>query len=959
MIRTRGRKIYRDVLARKGRTALVSIAIFIGVLGTIALFSLSDIIVSQLREDIKEDELSMITLFTAIDFGEAAGENGSIDPQKVSPESVLPILRDTERVPGIVTATAFFQEFSYIKLKESDKDFEQVMLNADSESYDERLPIEPMRLLEDRGDNPRFPIEGANEIAIEQRMAEKYDLDVGDTVWFRILTPSEDGEIGHIEEWTITGIVFHPYAQSPNSYIYSHISDANYITGLTGVSGFRTRFVDFSTAEDQEETLKTVLRNNTPYTAVFTQVADPAQNELIQGAQTLAGTMSFLALVALIVSGFLVINVITSIVVEQRRQIGVMKSMGATRGDNFIMYSGIAFSYGIIAVIPAVILGIPLGNAAAQALAPQLNTVLDGFQYSPPSIILGIIVGLAVPVIASIIPVFNGTKVRILEAMTDLGIDAKYGSGPVAKLIEKLPIPITIRQGLSNVSIKKSRLFFTVITLSIAVGAFMGIFAVFNSLTDGINQFIDSYNVQVAVIPKQIQEPDRLIQVLETNFVQNSDSPIKSVEPGFNIQVEFEGYEPAASSGGPPGIFAYGYDINSDDPAFRFDVDEGQPLSDATGQNGVIFSSLLASNMDKSLGDDVVMKVSGASETLKIVGISDFPLDQVWLDWRTLARVSGYEVGSGTLPAPNEYFTTVSVDDSPVATIGIDENVAAVLPYDAGEGLVAGERQVIISQSYADSGGYEVGSEISLTATTDTSRSQVFTIAGIFTIPEGFADQLGSDGDAIPDEAIGVYWRELADLEGLGGGGTPVPQMLFMNTNLDDPTADEIDDIIDEVNEVLLDEGINADSFNFVSLVDQISQAFFIIQTVLQAVALLIALVGALGLLTTLSMSVYERQKEIGVMRSVGAGSMTVSLQFLTEGLVVGFIAWLIGLPLAYLIEVLLLGVTGFDETFPATFPVLGAVIGFVGMMVITTIASLWPSISASRKTVSDILRYQ
>ncbi len=33
--------------------------------------------------------------------------------------------------------------------------------------------------------------------------------------------------------------------------------------------------------------------------------------------------------------------------------------------------------------------------------------------------------------------------------------------------------------------------------------------------------------------------------------------------------------------------------------------------------------------------------------------------------------------------------------------------------------------------------------------------------------------------------------------------------------------------------------------------------------------------------------------------------------------------------------------------------------IGLIGMLVVTTIASLWPSLGAARKTVSDILRYQ
>ena len=50
----------------------------------------------------------------------------------------------------------------------------------------------------------------------------------------------------------------------------------------------------------------------------------------------------------MIVSGFLVTNVISAIVLEQSRQIGVMKSLGATRWDNFLMYSGIALTYGMI-----------------------------------------------------------------------------------------------------------------------------------------------------------------------------------------------------------------------------------------------------------------------------------------------------------------------------------------------------------------------------------------------------------------------------------------------------------------------------------------------------------------------------------------------------------------------------------------------------------------------------------
>jgi ABC-type antimicrobial peptide transport system permease subunit len=116
--------------------------------------------------------------------------------------------------------------------------------------------------------------------------------------------------------------------------------------------------------------------------------------------------------------------------------------------------------------------------------------------------------------------------------------------------------------------------------------------------------------------------------------------------------------------------------------------------------------------------------------------------------------------------------------------------------------------------------------------------------------------------------------------------------------------------------------------------------------------------VGAIGLLATLSMAVFERQKEIGVMRSIGAGSVAVAGQFLVEGILVGVIAWVIGVPLSILLAqglaaALPFGVTDID------YPPISLLIGLAGMIIVATISSLWPSISAARKTVSEILRYQ
>ena len=70
----------------------------------------------------------------------------------------------------------------------------------------------------------------------------------------------------------------------------------------------------------------------------------------------------------MIVSGFLVTSIINSIVGEQKRQIGVMKSLGASLWNNFVIYVGVAMAYGVIGTVPGVATGAYLGSLMATSL---------------------------------------------------------------------------------------------------------------------------------------------------------------------------------------------------------------------------------------------------------------------------------------------------------------------------------------------------------------------------------------------------------------------------------------------------------------------------------------------------------------------------------------------------------------------------------------------------------------
>ena len=206
-----------------------------------------------------------------------------------------------------------------------------------------------------------------------------------------------------------------------------------------------------------------------------------------------------------------------------------------------------------------------------------------------------------------------------------------------------------------------------------------------------------------------------------------------------------------------------------------------------------------------------------------------------------------------------------------------------------------------------------------------------------------------------------MEWRALARLVGSTlPTGEAAPTLVTVQMTNANPTVDQVDDIIDEIDEVLLSNGIAATQVNQVEVAEDLAEMVATFGLMFELAAIVMAAVGAIGLLSTLSMSVFERQREIGVMRSIGASSFTVTSQFLTEGMLVGMSAWIVAVPLSYLLAQGLISSLGMDEFIEGIgMEPIALVIGLIGMIVITVLASLGPSLGAARRTVSTILRYQ
>ncbi len=126
--------------------------------------------------------------------------------------------------------------------------------------------------------------------------------------------------------------------------------------------------------------------------------------------------------------------------------------------------------------------------------------------------------------------------------------------------------------------------------------------------------------------------------------------------------------------------------------------------------------------------------------------------------------------------------------------------------------------------------------------------------------------------------------------------------------------------------------------------------------------ALLLAAVGGLGLMGTMSINVLERTREIGVMRAIGASDGAVARVFVVEGIVIGALSWLLGAPLAFPVSKLLsdsVGIAFFNWPLSYTFSTSGALLWLAVVVVLAALASFVPAWNASRLTVRDVLAYE
>jgi len=105
--------------------------------------------------------------------------------------------------------------------------------------------------------------------------------------------------------------------------------------------------------------------------------------------------------------------------------------------------------------------------------------------------------------------------------------------------------------------------------------------------------------------------------------------------------------------------------------------------------------------------------------------------------------------------------------------------------------------------------------------------------------------------------------------------------------------------VMGTVRDTILNQGLLVSSLS--DTVDQANQIFSIVRIVLMTFGLIALIVSAIGMFNTMTIALLERTEEIGIMKSIGASDGSVSMMFIMEATIMGFLGGLVGIGIGLL----------------------------------------------------------
>jgi putative ABC transport system permease protein len=210
-----------------------------------------------------------------------------------------------------------------------------------------------------------------------------------------------------------------------------------------------------------------------------------------------------LLLVALLLALILLLSSITSLVTQQTPVIGTMKTLGATRARIVRGYTTTILIYCLVATPLGIGLGILIGGQAASALATSIPIAPGPAVVSAATLGLAVAIGLAVPILAALLPLWLASRISVREALSAwgvAGVEDRTG-GPAARFASRrlTRVPQTVWLGLRGLFRRPWRAALSIVTVAIAAAAFLIVQTLATSVNSSIGSVWGNFRADVEV----------------------------------------------------------------------------------------------------------------------------------------------------------------------------------------------------------------------------------------------------------------------------------------------------------------------------------------------------------------------------------------------------------------------------------------------------------------------------
>jgi putative ABC transport system permease protein len=208
----------------------------------------------------------------------------------------------------------------------------------------------------------------------------------------------------------------------------------------------------------------------------------------------------------------------------------------------------------------------------------------------------------------------------------------------------------------------------------------------------------------------------------------------------------------------------------------------------------------------------------------------------------------------------------------------------------------------------------------------------------------GIYERTGGSFGADLDDSIGIPLRTAQQLFEIGG------EFDYIMAQAD--SLDLVEEVAERIEEKM---GDNVLVISFDSAQELVGQVLGTIEAVLGGIAAISLIVAGVGIINTMTVSVMERTREIGVLKAIGAKSRDVLFLFISEAVVTGIAGGILG----SVFGVLLSRVIGDYINLPPD-PSIQLGLYVVGFAILTCVVSgLYPAWRASNLNPVEALRYE